>query len=213
MLNSLPPIKYGDLKNCEAHNIPVSSVPIQKLDRLSNQGNHQGIIAEISPIDYTNFFDWIEQTMVGPTTAVLLLDSIEDPHNLGAIIRSATAAGISLISYPLNSRFQSMLRCSKFRQAQLAVRYTSAQHWARSKGFKTSGFTNWARRQCTQFTMDCWMDGTYSFYSGQWGGGIGKKVAKHLDSSVSIPMEHTVESLNASVSAALISYEWKRRQA
>ena len=70
------------------------------MDRLSNQGNHQGFIAEISPIDYTNFFDWIEQTVVGPSTAVLLLDSIEDPHNLGAIIRSATAAGISAIVIP-----------------------------------------------------------------------------------------------------------------
>ena len=55
--------------------------------------------------------------------------------------------------------------------------------------------------------------GPLAFVVGSEGGGISKKVAKLLDSSVSIPMEHAVESLNASVSAALISYEWKRRQA
>jgi len=217
VLNSLAPIKYEDLKKeCEAHNIPISSVPIQKLDRLSNQGNHQGFIAEISPIDYTNFFDWIEQTMVGPTTAVLLLDSIEDPHNLGAIIRSATAAGISAIIIPTQQQVPVNATVFKVSAGTAGIIPVIRVHNTEQglKDLKLAGFSLIGLEgNAPDSLWTAEWTGPLAFVVGSEGGGINKKVAKLLDRSVSIPMEHAVESLNASVSAALISYEWKRRQA
>ena len=217
VLNSLAPTKYEDLKKeCKAHNIPISSVPIQKLDRLSNQGNHQGFIAEISPIDYTNFFDWMEQTMVGPTTAVLLLDSIKDPHNLGAIIRSATAAGISAIIIPTQQQVPVNATVFKVSAGTAGIIPVIRVHNTEQglKDLKLAGFTLIGLEDNASNSL--WTaewTGPLAFVVGNEGFGISKKIAKLLDICVSIPMEHAVESLNASVSAALISYEWKRRQA
>tara|TARA_B100000989_G_C19532580_1_gene470928 strand:+ start:5502 stop:6251 length:750 start_codon:yes stop_codon:yes gene_type:complete len=217
VLNSLAPIKYEDLKKeCEAQNIPISSVPIQKLNRLSNQGNHQGFIAEISPIDYTNFFDWVEQTMVSPTTAVLLLDSIGDPHNLGAIIRSATAAGISAIIIPTQQQVPVNATVFKVSAGTAGIIPVIRVHNTEQglKNLKLAGFTLIGLDgNASNSLWTAEWTGPLAFVVGSEGGGISKKIAKLLDSCVSIPMEHAVESLNASVSAALISYEWKRRQA
>lgn len=217
VLNSLAPTKYEDLKKeCKVHNIPISSVPIQKLDRLSNQGNHQGFIAEISPIDYTNFFDWIEQTMVGPTTAVLLLDSIKDPHNLGAIIRSATAAGISAIIIPKQQQVPVNATVFKVSAGTAGIIPVIRVHNTEQglKDLKLAGFTliGLEGNASNSLWTTEWT-GPLAFILGSEGCGISKKIAKLLDICVSIPMEQAVESLNASVSAALISYEWKRRQA
>tara|TARA_Y200000002_G_scaffold378603_1_gene386300 strand:+ start:12167 stop:12916 length:750 start_codon:yes stop_codon:yes gene_type:complete len=217
VLNSMAPIKYDDLKEeCEAHNIPISSVPIQKLDRLSNLGNHQGFIAEISPINYTNFFDWIEQTMVGPTTAVLLLDSIQDPHNLGAIIRSATAAGISAIIIPTQQQVPVNATVFKVSAGTAGIIPVIRVHNTEQglKDLKLAGFKLIGLEgNASDSLWSAEWTGPLAFVVGSEGRGISKKVAKLLDSSASIPMEHAVESLNASVIAALISYEWKRRQA
>lgn len=217
VLNSLAPIKYEDLKKeCAAYNIPISSVPIQKLDRLSNQGNHQGFIAEMSPIDYTSFFDWVEQTVLGPTTAVLLLDSIEDPHNLGAIIRSATAAGISAIIIPTQQQVPVNATVFKVSAGTAGIIPVIRVHSTEQglKDLKLAGFTLVGLEgDAPNSLWKAEWSGPLAFVIGSEGGGISKKVAKLLDRSVSIPMEHAVESLNASVSAAIISYEWKRRQA
>ena len=203
-------------KECKVHNIPISSVPIQKLDRLSNQGNHQGFIAEISPIDYTNFFDWIEQTMVGPTTAVLLLDSIKDPHNLGAIIRSATAAGISAIIIPTQQQVPVNATVFKVSAGTAGIIPVIRVHNTEQglKDLKLAGFTLIGLEgNASNSLWTAEWTGPLAFILGGEGCGISKKIAKLLDICVSIPMEQAVESLNASVSAALISYEWKRRQA
>ena len=217
VLNSLAPTKYEDLKKeCKVHNIPISSVPIQKLDRLSNQGNHQGFIAEISPIDYTNFFDWIEQTMVGPTTAVLLLDNIKDPHNLGAIIRSATAAGISAIIIPTQQQVPVNATVFKVSAGTAGIIPVIRVHNTEQglKDLKLAGFTLIGLEgNASNSLWTAEWTGPLAFILGGEGCGISKKIAKLLDICVSIPMEQAVESLNASVSAALISYEWKRRQA
>tara|TARA_B100000575_G_C23139934_1_gene663110 strand:- start:2916 stop:3665 length:750 start_codon:yes stop_codon:yes gene_type:complete len=216
VLNSLAPIKYDDLKKkCKAHNVPISSVPIQKLDRLSNQGNHQGFIAEISPVDYINLFDWVELTRLGPSTAVLLLDSIEDPHNLGAIIRSATAAGISAIIIPTQQQVPVNATVFKVSAGTAGIIPVIRVHSTEQglKDLKLAGFTLIGLEGTASESLWTaqWV-GPLAFIVGSEGGGISNRVAKHLDSRVSIPMEHAVESLNASVSAAIISYEWKRRQ-
>lgn len=215
LLNSLQSNRYSEIKSlCEQHLIPISMVPSQKLERLSSRGNHQGFIAEISPVSYTPFFEWVEEAALSDSTAVLILDGIEDPHNLGAIIRSATAADIAAIIIPAQQQVPVNATVFKVSAGTAGIipiiRVHNTEQGmkdAKLAGFSLIGLESHAKSQLWEAEWK----GPIAFVIGAEGGGMDKKVRKLLDQEISIPMNHNVESLNASVSAALVSYEFKRR--
>lgn len=195
--------------------VPVTDVPGSKLYEMVGGVNDQGVVAAISQIQYHDFDEWLAGLEPNKDTAVLMLDEIEDPHNFGAILRTAAASGITAVIVP------------KHRQAPVspAVFKTSAGTAGRIPIVRT---VNLNQAILTLKENRFWiagldMDGdsliweqTYdvpmAFVIGNEGRGMRKKTGEHCDFVLSLPMENGVESLNASVTASLICYEWKRQR-
>ena len=125
--NSIAPNSYNNISETAFKNqIPLVTVPDKKLERLVGKVNHQGFVAQLSKIKYLDFFEWIETNALTSDTAVLFLDGIEDPHNLGAILRTAAAAGISAVMVPTQN--QSPINGSdlELKHSQIAFTFTEA---------------------------------------------------------------------------------------
>ncbi len=205
----------GILDNASTHKIPVSHVPGAKLHELVGNVNDQGIVALMSSVKYQEFGEWLDTVDTSKHPAVLLLDEIEDPHNVGAILRSAAAAGIDAVLVP------------KHRQAPInATVYKTSAGTAgnipivrvgnlnqsimklKDAGFWIAGL----EMEGGQSLWDLEVDRALAFVIGNEGSGIRQKTSEHCDYHLAIPMYNDVESLNASVTAALVSYEWRRKK-
>lgn len=197
------------------HRIPISHVPGKKLYDMVGNVNDQGIVAQMSAASYVGFGEWLNSVDTENYPAVLLLDKIEDPGNFGAILRSAAAAGISAVLVP------------KHRQAPVnaTVHKTSAGTAGRIPIVRAGNLNQAIQKLKDEgfwlgaLTMDgddsLWsleVDRPLAFVIGNEGSGISQKTLEHCDYSFQIPMENRVESLNASVSAALMCYEWQRKK-
>lgn len=195
--------------------IPINHVPGKKLFEYVGKVNDQGVVAQMSSVPYHDFGDWLSNIEVSEYPGILLLDEIEDPHNLGAILRSAAAAGIEAVLVP------------KHRQAPVSPAVFKASAGTAGKipivrvgnlnqtimELKDNGF--WIAGLDGSGETELWdleVDRPLAFVIGNEGSGIREKTLEHCDYRIRIPMQNAVESLNASVGAALIAYEWKRKK-
>jgi 23S rRNA (guanosine2251-2'-O)-methyltransferase len=202
----------------DRHAIPVQIVPDEKLRHLVGRVNHQGVVAAMSEIGYTDLDAWLDQRKgsMGAAEAVLLLDGIEDPHNMGAILRSAAASGMSAVfvgaehQAPLSS---AVMKASAGTLGRIPViRGESAAEIAnrlKEAGFWLTGLD--MRSEQTLWDLDL-AEGPMAFVVGNEGRGMRKKTSERCDFLIRIPMSQEIESLNASVSAALMCYEWARQR-
>jgi 23S rRNA (guanosine2251-2'-O)-methyltransferase len=206
----------SDLLNLASQNrIPVTDVPGSKLYDLVGGVNDQGVVAAVSLAEYIEFEVWLEQLEPNKGMAVLLLDEIEDPHNFGAILRTAAATGISAVivskhrQAPVNAAvFKTsagtvgkipIVRAVNLNQAILALK----EHRFWVAGLDLSGESLlWEQK----------FDVPMAFVIGNEGRGMRKKTGEHCDFLLTIPMQNGVESLNASVTAALVCYEWQKQK-
>lgn len=195
--------------------IPVVEVPGTKLFDLVGKVNDQGVVASVSMAIYIEFEEWLESFTPTNSTAVLLLDEIEDPHNFGAILRTAAAAGIDAIIVPKHR--QAPVNATVFKTSAgtagripivRAVNLNQAILSLKEHKFWIAGLDQNADTLLWEQTFDVPM----AFVIGNEGRGMRKKTGEHCDFLLSIPMKNSVESLNASVSAALVCYEWRRQK-
>ncbi len=199
--------------------IPVQFVPKAKIDRLVGQVNHQGVAATTSAIAYTDVYDVLkafpsdrdELTKLNPR--LVFIDRVTDPHNFGAIIRSALAFGASAIlipsvdSAPLNavvvkSSAGAALRipvCRVGNPSQLFEELKERGFWLFGSDseaeFEANG-VDWARPVVVVL--------------GSEGGGIRQKLSDQCDYLVSIKIDPSIDSLNVSVAAGILLYETAR---
>jgi len=194
----------------------VSETDRRKLDMMSATGAHQGIIAQAAVIEYVSVEDIIaEAERKGEQPLIIVCDAVTDPHNLGAIIRTAEAAGAHGIVIP------------KHRSAGITpiVEKTSAgavehMHVARVTNIKNAledmkkrGI--WVFGTAAEGDTPLWsagLTGPTAIVIGSEGDGMSRLVSESCDFKVSIPMFGKVSSLNASVSAALLIYEAVRQR-
>jgi 23S rRNA (guanosine2251-2'-O)-methyltransferase len=194
--------------------IPIQLVDERTLDTLSDEGVHQGIVAEVKPPDFIDIKDWLESIKDIKMPGVVILDEILDPHNVGAIIRTATAVGVHGIIV------------GKHNQAAIsgAVYKTSAGTLGKIPLIEVTNINDtitklkehrfWVVGLDMNAPKTFWdeaYDAPMAFVIGGEGKGVRHHTFELCDLSVRIPMESAVESLNASVSAALVLYEWKRK--
>lgn len=195
--------------------IPVNSAPDKKLKELVGDVNHQGVVMLLKEFPYQDFAEWFETLDLEQNPAVLLLDEIQDPHNLGAIIRSAAAFGISgvLLSkdrqVPVNSTVFKTSAGSAFKIPIIQIgNINQTLEVMKAKGFWIAGIdmhgeqTLWKEEFTTPMV----------FVIGNEGKGIGEKTLEKCDYRLSIPMSESIESLNVSVATALVAYEWARQK-
>ena len=208
---------------CKANRIPISIVPNDnKLsDIAGSKVNHQGIIALIRDFKYVELDSLFVSDSTPPpekkgrveVNLIIVMDEIEDTHNVGAIIRSAVAVGARAIIIP------------KHRQAAIngAVYKTSAgtvnkidivrvsNIGVAIERLKKEGYWVGALAATPSVFWNLDLKGNIAIIVGNEGKGVSKHNIENSDFIISIPMNNKVESLNASVSAAIAMYEWKRQ--
>lgn len=195
--------------------LPIQKVPQKKITELVGDVNDQGIVAVIKEFVYTDFHTWLDELDLDTQPAVVLLDEMEDPHNVGAIIRSSAALGISAVLLP--SHRQVGVNATVFKTSAGAVtkipiiqigNVNQTVQTLKQQGFWVAGL---ADGEQAQKLWDTRFDTPTVFIVGNEGKGIREKTRECCDFLIKIPMQE-VESLNASVAASLACYEWKRQQ-
>ncbi len=194
--------------------LPVKEVTKEKLAFLSDAQNHQGIAAQLACIDTVSLED-ILNTVDPNKGLVLLLDSIEDPHNLGAILRSAEAAGANGVILP--KRRSAPLSAACFKASAGAAAHVKVARVANlsqtADRLKEAGFWLYAAEADGQpYTKAAFFDRHVALVIGSEGQGVSRLLKEQCDSVVSMPMCGQVNSLNASVATGILLYEVLRQR-
>lgn len=201
----------------KSKNIVIQEVDKSKLDELTEDGRHQGVAALITGFEYSTVDDMFEKAKEeGKDPFIIILDEIKDPHNLGAIIRTAECAGAHGVIIP--ERRAAGVNQTVYSSSVGAVEY---MHVAQVTNI-SSTITDLKERGLWIYGGD--MDGENYYYDtnltgpvgiviGNEGKGISKKIKEKCDVLVKIPLFGEVSSLNASTSAAVLIYEVIRQNA
>lgn len=193
--------------------IPVKDATPQKMESLCSNLNHQGVAAVVACRDFSTMADIMAKAGDEPPF-VVICDNIEDPHNLGAIIRTAEAAGAHGVIIP--KRRGVGLTATVAKTSAGAVEYMPVVRVANIVScideLKEQGF--WIF--CADMDGETWcqadMKGKIGLVVGSEGFGVSRLTKEHCDFVVSLPMKGHVNSLNASVAAGIIIYEAVRQR-
>lgn len=206
---SLKPI----IAQCKERGIVVKEIPKNKLDMKLQGVNHQGVAAIAACAQYAALSDIIDKASGADNPIILVLDEIEDPHNLGAIIRTAETAGVCGIIIP--KRRSAGLNSTVAKVAAGAVEYVPVARVSNISAavdeLKDNGFWVYGADMDGQSLYDTDISGKIALVIGSEGHGISRIVREKCDFIVSIPMFGKINSLNASVAAAVIVYETVRK--
>jgi 23S rRNA (guanosine2251-2'-O)-methyltransferase len=193
--------------------VPVRREPRVSLDRLTNHANHQGVLAVTSAATYSDTDDLLSR--ISPDTVFILLDGVEDPHNLGAIIRTAECGGASAVIVPERRAVHLtdiVAKTSAGAVEHLPVaRVTNLasfieelkKHNVWVVGVESSG-----QKPYTEFNYS----GATALVFGGEGGGLHRLVRERCDAVVSVPMRGKVTSLNVSVAVGVVLFEALRQR-
>lgn len=183
----------------------------RQMEEMAQTQNYQGVIAMVPPYEYVEVEDILQEAKTrGEEPFVLILDGIEDPHNLGSIIRTAETAGVHGVIIPKR-------RAAVVNSTVNKVSAGAVQHMKVARVTNISDTIDWLKKEglwiCgTDISTETYyynqdLTGPIGIVIGNEGNGISQKVKKNCDFLVKIPMKGKVTSLNASVSTGIIIYE------
>ena len=193
----------------------VSFVKKQQLDQMSETGRHQGVILQCSAYEYAKMeeiFRIAEER--GEAPFVFLLDEIEDPHNLGAIIRTANLCGAHGVIIPKHRAVG--LTATVVKASAGAINYTpvvKVTNIAKTiDELKELGMWFACADMGGEVMYNCDLTGSIGLVIGNEGTGVSRLVREKCDYVVSVPMKGDIDSLNASVAAGVLAYEIVRQR-
>ena len=202
----------GILATAAGKKVPVEFVTRQRMDKISETGRHQGIMAVVEPNP-----DWgLEKVLkeTGRETCILLLDQVQDPHNLGAILRTSDAAGVDGVVIPKKGSADlgaTVHRVSMGGSLHVPVwrrsLYTAIKT-LKDDGFRVVGVD--ASGDAPYWGVD--LTGAVAFVIGGEDRGVNPTLLEKCDTLVRIPMMGKISSLNVSVATAIVLYERIRQQ-
>ncbi len=194
--------------------VPIRLEPAARLDQLAGSERHQGVVAVVAAKAVVDLEDLLQQPRAH-SPLFLLLDGIEDPHNLGAIIRSACAAGVDAVVLPERRSVgltETVVRVSagalEYVPVARVTNMSRALEQLKSAGFWIAGLDE--QGQKTLWQQD--LTGPLGLVIGAEGAGLHELVRKHCDYLLSIPMAPGVASLNASVACGVVLFEAVRQR-
>lgn len=195
--------------------IVFQEVPKAKLDDLTQGANHQGLVATIPPYEYASLDDAFQLAdEKGQPPFLLILDGIEDPHNLGSIIRTADAAGVHGIIIPKRRAVGLTGIVAKTSAGAIehlpVIRVTNLSQTISL--LKERGVWVFATAMEGEDMRQWNSQGSIALVIGNEGQGVSHNILKLADGTVTIPMSGNVQSLNASVAAAVLVYEVARHR-
>jgi 23S rRNA (guanosine2251-2'-O)-methyltransferase len=199
----------------QEHDVPVEWVDAQALDRAARGGVHQGIVAELAPLRDYSIAELIDAAKPDPPL-ILVLDGIEDPHNIGALLRSADAAGCHGVvrqarhAAPLDgAAMKASAGAAAHVRVATVVNIARVVEELKDAGVWTVGLAGEAaeRYDAVDFTLPT------ALVVGAEGAGLRRLVRERCDRLVAIPMRGSVGSLNVSVAAGVALFEVARQRA
>lgn len=193
----------------------INFVTKERLAQLSSTGHHQGVIAQAAAYSYATVEEMLETAREkGEDPFLILLDNIEDPHNLGAIIRTANLAGAHGVIIP--KRRAAGLTAVVARASAGALNYTPVAKvtnlTAAIKELKEKGLWFVCADMGGETMYDLKLTGPIGLVIGNEGEGVSRLVREACDFTASIPMKGNIDSLNASVAAGVLAYEIVRQR-
>lgn len=193
----------------------IKYVDKTRLDQLSQTGHHQGVIAQAAAYEYVEVEDILKKAEEkGEEPFLFLLDNIEDPHNLGAIIRTANLAGAHGVIIPKNRAVG--LTATVARTSAGALNYTPvAKVTNLSKtieDLKKKGLWFVCADMAGDVMYRVNLKGPIGLVIGSEGDGVSRLVKEKCDYTAAIPMKGDIDSLNASVAAGVLAYEIVRQR-
>lgn len=202
-------------KMAKERNIPVKQVNEQKLNNMSNGASHQGVIAMGACAEYVSVEDILEIAKnKNEDPFVIICDEIEDPHNLGAIIRTAEAAGAHGIIIP--KRRSASLNHTVFKTSAGAASWLPVARVSNLAAaidmLKDNGVWIYGTDGAGENYSGVKLDGAVGLVIGSEGFGMGRLIKEKCDFLLSLPMTGKITSLNASVAAGIFMYEVVRQR-
>ena len=203
------------LREARKHDVIVSFVAKERLDQMSKTGKHQGVIASAAAYEYAEVEDILNLAREkGEPTFIFLLDNIEDPHNLGAIIRTANLAGAHGVIIP--KRRAVGLTATVAKTSAGALNYTPVAKVtnlaATIDELKKEGLWFVCADMGGESMYRLNLKGPIGLVIGNEGEGVSRLVKEKCDYIASIPMKGDIDSLNASVAAGVLAYEIVRQR-
>ena len=202
-------------REAKAKQTPVKFVTKERLDQLSETGKHQGVIAYAAAYEYATEEEILDNArQKGEAPFLFLLDNIEDPHNLGAIIRTANLAGAHGVIVPKNRAAGLTAVVAKTSAGALnftpVARVTNLAKTIEELKKEGIWFVCADMGGTTMYDLN--LKGPIGLVIGNEGEGVGRLVKEKCDMVASIPMKGDIDSLNASVAAGVLAYEIVRQR-
>ena len=199
--------------------IEIQSANRARLQQISGETRHQGIVAEIrrsQTLDEAGLRSLVEKTFTDEKQLLLLvLDGIQDPHNLGACLRTADAAGVTAVVVPRHGAAGLGPTVSKVAAGgaetvpfAVVANIGKVLDWLKDYGVTVVGTSDAADKTL----YDCKFTGPLAFVMGREHSGLRERIASRCDQLVSLPMAGQVESLNVSVATGICLYEVLRQR-
>ena len=203
------------VREARKHDTVIQFVARERLDQMSDTGKHQGVIAYAAAYEYAEVEDILKLAEEkGEPPFIFLLDGIEDPHNLGAIIRTANLAGAHGVIIPKHRA--SGLTATVARTSAGALNYTPVARVTNLantiEDLKKRGLWFVCADMGGELMYKLNLKGPIGLVIGNEGNGVGKLVREKCDMIASIPMKGDIDSLNASVAAGVLAYEIVRQR-
>ncbi len=203
------------LREAKKKDTIIHYVSKERLDQISETGKHQGVIAYAAAYEYGTVEEMLQNAADrGEPPFLILLDNIEDPHNLGSIIRTANQAGAHGVVIP--KRRAAGLTATVAKASAGAINYTpvaKVTNLARTmEKLRAQGmwFVCGDMQGQTMYQLD--LTGAIGLVIGNEGSGVSRLVGEKCDFAASIPMFGNIDSLNASVAAGVLAYEIVRQR-
>ena len=203
------------VREAKKHDTIVNFVPKERLDSMSEMGHHQGVMAYAAAYEYAEVEDILKiAEEKGEAPFLFLLDGIEDPHNLGAIIRTANLAGAHGVIIP--KRRAVGLTATVARTSAGALNYTPVAKVtnmaATIEDLKKRGIWFVCADMGGESMYRLNLTGPIGLVIGNEGEGVSRLVKEKCDMIASIPMKGDIDSLNASVATGVLAYEIVRQR-
>ncbi len=204
------------IRSAEQASIPVEFTDSESLDIITDNARHQSIAAKVSPFSVIRIKDVMRQIKNNPDNIfILIIENLEDPHNLGALIRTALCAGVNFIFIPKDRSVAPMPSVSKasagameYASISLITNTVSIIKRLKNNGFWIAGLD--ADGNSSLFQAD--LTGNICLIVGGEHKGLRPLVKKECDFLLSLPMEGNINSLNASVAGGIAMYEALRQR-
>jgi 23S rRNA (guanosine2251-2'-O)-methyltransferase len=197
-------------KVADVAGVPVKKVTRARIEELARGAAHQGVAARVGPYPYSD----LGEILAAPDPLILVLDSVTDPRNLGAVLRAAEGAGASGVVIP-KDRVVGVTAAAVKASAGASEHVPVAQETNLRRAIdrmKEAGVWVYAAEVGGTTYTELNLSGSVALVLGSEGRGVRRLVREGCDGAVSIPMLGAVESLNVSVAAAILLYEARRQR-